>query len=304
MAASNYDDAARMGPGTAYAEPSPGVSALLKIVIGIFALVGVATFGWVAWVAYDEGVRTGAAKTVPVIRADDSETKRKPDDPGGLVVPHQDKLVFNRLAPGQANEPVERLLPLPEVPLALPIKDSSQPPVKSVGPAAVVPDPEIATAPPPKLTEPVPDSKPAPEVAAAPPPQPPAPPPEPAELVVKTPAPPSATPAAPTELAAKAPAPPAPPPAVEKSPEIAVSAAWRIQLVSIRDQKDAEAVWARLQKANTDLLGGLELRVQTVKLAKGTFYRVQAGPLANRAAATSLCGTLKSRKQDCLVVAP
>ena len=105
------------------------------------------------------------------------------------------------------------------------------------------------------------------------------------------------------------PAPPAveaatPPPAVEKAPEIAAAPAWRIQLVSLSSQKDAEAEWARLQKANDDLLGGLELQVQTAKLSKGTFYRVQAGPLPNRAAAASLCGTLKSRKQDCLVVAP
>jgi cell division septation protein DedD len=286
MAASNYDDAARMGPGTAYTEPTPGVSALLKIVVGLFALLGVVAFGWVVWVAYDEGIRTGAVKTVPVIRADVGETKRKPDDPGGLVVPHQDKLVFNRLAPGQADEPVERLLPRPEAPLALPVKESSQPPVKSFGPAAAAPDPEIAAAPPPKL---------------AGPPPPPAPPPV---LAAKTPAPPPAPPPATTELAAKSPAPPAPPPVVDKSPEIAVSAAWRIQLVSLRSQKDAEAVWTRVKKANTDLLGGLELRVQTAKLPKGTFYRVQAGPLANRAAAASLCGTLRSRKQDCLVVPP
>ncbi len=72
----------------------------------------------------------------------------------------------------------------------------------------------------------------------------------------------------------------------------------------MRSQKGAETEWTRLQKANKDLLGGLELQVQTAKLSKGTFDRVQAGPLPNRAAADSLCGTLKSRKQDCLVVPP
>jgi cell division protein FtsN len=72
----------------------------------------------------------------------------------------------------------------------------------------------------------------------------------------------------------------------------------------LSSQKDAETVWARLQKSNRDLLGGLELQVQKAKLPKGTFYRVQAGPLPNRDAAASLCGTLKSRKQDCLVVPP
>ncbi len=74
--------------------------------------------------------------------------------------------------------------------------------------------------------------------------------------------------------------------------------------MALSSRKDAEAVWSRLQKANKDLLGGLELQIQTARLKKGTFYRVQAVPLANRAAASSLCSTLKSRKQDCLVVAP
>ena len=91
---------------------------------------------------------------------------------------------------------------------------------------------------------------------------------------------------------------------VEKLPVAAAGPAWRIQLVSLSSQKDAEAVWARMQKANTDLLGKLKLQVQTVKLSKGTFYRVQAGPLADRTAAASLCGSLKTRKQDCLVVPP
>jgi cell division septation protein DedD len=295
MAASNYDDSDRFGPETAYAEPSPGVSGWVKLLVGTIGLLVVLAFGWVVWIAYDEGLRTGAVKTVPVIRADIGEIKRKPDEPGGLVVPHQDKLVFNRLAPGQADEPIERLLPLPEVPIALPVaNDTSPPPVKSVGAATVEPDTEIATALTPKLVEPGPVKEAPAEIVAAPP-APPAPPPEPTELAAKSPPPTSA----PGEVAVKAP----PPPKVEKLP-VAAGPAWRIQLVSLSSQKDAEAVWARMQKANADLLGKLKLQVQTVKLSKGTFYRVQAGPLVDRTAAASLCGSLKSRKQDCLVVAP
>lgn len=302
MAASNYDYAERLGPGTAYAEPSPGVGGLVKILVITIGLLGTVAFGWVVWIAYDEGVRTGAVKTVPLIRADVSEIKRKPDDPGGLVIPHQDKLVFNRLAPGQADEPIERLLPLPEVPIALPVREISAPPIKSVGPTSAPPDTEIATSLTPKLVAPAPSKEPPTEAAAVPPPPPPpAPPPEPAELAARTPPPPPAPSNPPTELAAKT---PPPPPEVKKTPEIAADLAWRIQLFSLSSEKDAENVWTRLQKTNSDLLGGLELRVQAVKLPKGTFYRVQAGPLANRAAAASLCGTLKSRKQDCLVVAP
>ncbi len=317
MAVSNYDQhAEHSGPGMVYEEPSGGVSGIVKVLIGTIALLVVATFGWVIWVAYDEGVRVGAVKTVPVIQADVDAIKRKPDEPGGLVVPHQAVLVFNRLAPGQSDQPVERLLPLPEMPIALPVSDTRAPPtVKSVGLAAVAPETQVATALTPSLVGPVPvkklppaDAAAPPETAAAPPP-PPAPPIDPAEIVAKAPPAAAAPLNLPTDLTKKTPAVPAaqtapPPPAIEKSPQVAATAAWRIQLFSLRSLKDAEAVWVRLQKTNNDLLGGLELQVQTAKLTKGTFYRVQAGPLPNRAAAASLCGTLKSRKQDCLVVAP
>jgi hypothetical protein len=317
MAVSNYEqDGEHIGPGTVYEEPSRGVSGLTKILVGTIALLVVVVFGWVIWIAYDEGVRVGAVKTVPVIKADVDALKRKPVDPGGLVVPHQDKLVFNRLAPGQSDEPVERLLPLPEAPIALPVSETSAPPrIKSVGSTAAAPETEVATALTPSLVGPVPVKKLPPENAAPPPetalspPPPPAPPIDPAEIVATTPPAAAAPLDLQTDLIEKTPAPPAvqaatPPPAVEKSPQVAAAAAWRIQLISLRSLTDAEAVWARLQKANGDLLGGLELQVQTAKLSKGTFYRVQAGPLPNRAVAASLCGTLRSRKQDCLVVAP
>lgn len=319
MATIDYDrEAERIGPGTAYAEPSRGLRRRVKILGGLVALIAVTAFGWVVWIAYDEGVRTGAVKTVPVIRADASEIKRKPDSPGGLEVPHQDKLVFNRLAPGQADEPIERLLPLPEAPIALPVSEITRPPaVKSVGPATVKPDTEIATALTPLLFDPAPVKKlppPAPavdpaEIIANSPPSAGVPLETQNDLAVKTPAPPPAAVEQvqpPAKLAAKTPDPaPAPVPSpVEKQPVITPEAAWGIQLVSLSNRKDAERVWGRLQKANSDVLGGLTLRVQMAKLKKGTFYRVQAGPLADRAAASSLCGTLKSRKQDCLVVAP
>ncbi len=317
MAVSNYDQhGEHIGPGSVYEEPSPGIRGFTKILVGVIALLVVAALGWVIWIAYDEGVRVGAVKTVPVIKADVDAVKRKPDEPGGLVVPHQDKLVFNRLAPGQSNEPVERLLPLPETPVALPVADSSAPPPpKTVGAGANAPETEIATALTPSLVGPIPVEKLPPEDAAPPaatalaPPPPPSPPVDPAEIVATTPPAAVAPLDLPTDLTPKEPIVPAvqaakPPPAVEKAPEVAATPAWRIQLVSLRSQKDAEAEWARLQKANDDLLGGLELQVQTATLSKGTFYRVQAGPLPNRAAAASLCGTLKSRKQDCLVVAP
>src|SRR3546814_1595052 len=55
-----------------------------------------------------------------MIKAEDAPIKHRPEEPGGMDVPHQDKLVFNRLAPGQVENQVERLLPPPEEPVAKP----------------------------------------------------------------------------------------------------------------------------------------------------------------------------------------
>ena len=82
------------------------------------------------------------------------------------------------------------------------------------------------------------------------------------------------------------------------------SGGWRVQLAAVSSQDRARSEWSLIQSRNNDILGSLDLNVQSVKLDRGTFYRVQAGPLADRFAASSLCGQLKNRKQDCLVVAP
>jgi cell division septation protein DedD len=88
------------------------------------------------------------------------------------------------------------------------------------------------------------------------------------------------------------------------APAKADNTAWRIQLSALRSQSNAESAWNKLQQATPDLLSELTLRVQKVELSKGTFFRVQAGPLADRQSSVSLCNKLKKRNQDCLVVAP
>ena len=59
--------------------------------------------------------------SLPLIKADTTPLKSRPAQPGGMEVPNQDKLVFDRLDPGSAPPMVERLLPPPEVPLPRPM---------------------------------------------------------------------------------------------------------------------------------------------------------------------------------------
>jgi len=49
----------------------------------------------------------------------------------------------------------------------------------------------------------------------------------------------------------------------------------------------------------------LSLSVSRVDLgAKGTYYRIQAGPIADEAKAAQDCAALKSRKIGCILVKP
>ena len=78
----------------------------------------------------------------------------------------------------------------------------------------------------------------------------------------------------------------------------------RVQLAAGKSEATVQKEWAALQKAHPDLLGPLSLHIERVdKGASGIFYRLQAGPLADKNAAKELCASLKQKGQDCLVVA-
>jgi len=79
---------------------------------------------------------------------------------------------------------------------------------------------------------------------------------------------------------------------------------WRVQVGSVKSEDVAKSTWARLQNAHGDVLASLRMQPVRVELGeKGVWYRVQAGPLDEKQA-QSICGTLKTRKADCVVVPP
>jgi len=110
-----------------------------------------------------------AVGELPLIEADDSPTKHRPAEPGGMVIPNQDKLVYETLGDERNLDKIERLLPPPEEPMP--------PPEPVAPPAAVEPTPEPAVVAPSVPVEeqaPIPAPKPtvqpppAPTVTAAP----------------------------------------------------------------------------------------------------------------------------------------
>ncbi|HKK28958.1 MAG TPA: SPOR domain-containing protein [Alphaproteobacteria bacterium] len=96
-----------------------------------------------------------------------------------------------------------------------------------------------------------------------------------------------------------------PPPSVVKQPEAPAAPSFRIQIASVRTPDQAEAEWGRVSNRHPDLLGRLSPFYPTHESgARGTYVRVQAGPLIDKALAELLCSQLKARKVDCFVVEP
>ncbi len=111
--------------------------------------------------------------------------------------------------------------------------------------------------------------------------------------------------------ASKPPAPLGPPQAAVKKPKTTVAApftsdgGYSVQLAAVRDESAARGEWRRLRERHAELLGNLSLNVVRADLGpKGIFYRLRAGPLADKATARALCQVLAKKKVGCLVIPP
>ena len=252
--------------------------------LALAAFGAVAAYGWLQY-----GTSGAGDGPAPLVRADLRPVKSRPENPGGLLVPDQDKEIYGTMGPGRtagaapAPTKVERLLPPPEAPLPKPVPASPD----------VAPPVEAVTAPPPT---PAPAAPAPPAVAAAP-----APP-------TATPAPPSAPPAVAASPATppSAVAPAAGAPTAAKPPSLPLrplpAGAYRIQLAALTSTDDATRAWEKLRRAHPDVLGTLTPAIVKVDLpGKGTFYRLQAGPL-DRDKAADACARIG--RGGCLVVPP
>lgn len=80
------------------------------------------------------------------------------------------------------------------------------------------------------------------------------------------------------------------------------SGSYFVQLASITDATRAGKEWLKMQ-AKYDVLARSKFRVQEAALSRGTFYRIQAGPMS-KSSANAVCDSLKqaSKPGGCLVV--
>jgi len=291
------------------------------LLAGALAIIVVALGAWL-WSGGED------SEEVPVITAEATPEKVKPADGGGLEVPNQNVQVLENMDGATPQPEAETVLPLPEQPVSPPEPTAEQAPAvidngatettaAPEAPATAAPTAEAPAAPAviaPEQAESgsataTPTEQQAAPVVAAPEPQEPVTAPAAPKVTMDQPLPPAGAsaepatgatpvpettvpePAAPAQQAASA---QEPAPAATQEAAVASTGDARVQLAAGKSEDAVKKEWARLQQAHPKLLGSLSLTVQRVdKGTAGIFYRLQAGPLADAAAARQLCASLK-----------
>ncbi len=91
-----------------------------------------------------------------------------------------------------------------------------------------------------------------------------------------------------------------PGPAVEISQLPAAANGYVLHLASYRNVEDADRGWAQIMQGHGDVLQGLELSIRRVDIPeRGTFFRIHAGPIADRDNAVALCNRINSLGSYC-----
>lgn len=253
----------------------------------VLALLVLAMFGGLVWLAYTQGVARGRGET-PVLAAAGGPERVAPQDPGGGKVPYQGFKIYEQPAPPDDSAEV--------APPAGPAPQASAP---AAEPEAA--EPKAAAAPVPATKAPPPAKTVAALIQQA------NSVPEPAKPAAKPPAPKpaAAAPAMPSAPAASATGAPrqlgAPVPAAAAKP-VAATGGYVLQIGSFKSQADADTAWRAFKARHAALLAGYSDNIQQVDLGeKGTWYRLRVGGFADREVATALCDRLKADGGACIL---
>lgn len=243
----------------------------------------VAVLGSVIWYSYPRETAQREVMNTPIVRADASDYRVTPAEPGGMAIPYRESTVFNTLRSSEDTEiaKVENLLPQPEQPVSrdelfagLKIEEPA-PGVTETTPAEVV----DATVTPAMTTMAVTEKA--------------------AETTAET-AKPEVVAAVDAKVFSKT-EPAAGVQKIEDKPK-AETGGFYVQLGSVKSRDGADGEWKKLQKSFA-ALNPLGMRVQEADLGdKGVFYRIQGGPITE-AEAKSICQSVSAQKPGgCLVV--
>jgi hypothetical protein len=234
----------------------------------------------------------GVVDIAPLIEAEQTPLKVRPDDEGGMEEP-QDREIYSEIDGATTPDPsAEQLVPAPEQPVIPATPEATEaavPTVPVVEAPSVDAGAEAATAT--EATEPVTaDGAAATEAATT------------EGAAVTEPATEATPTTEATEPTAEATEAAQPEPVTQEA--ALPPGSYRVQLAAVRSEDGARATWQELQ-AKLPELASLQLHIERIDLgSNGIYYRVQGGPLPDKGAASTLCSRLGSRGQDCLVVNP
>jgi cell division septation protein DedD len=269
----------------------------------VMALLVLAAFGGVVWLAYERGVASG--RTEPrIITAEQSPVKVPPPAAANnSEAPFKGLKIYEQPAPSDeeagtaatnttgvnpampATKPATAMAAAPMVPAVTP------PPATAPKPAATKPVPVHMAAVAPSVT-----SKPAATTnaaAAAKPATPVASKPAAAPVVANN----VAHPAAPEQSSPK----PAPV-AADTTATPVPAGAYLLQIGAYKSQEEADASWKAFAAKHASLLAGFSSNVKQVGLGeKGTWYRLRVGSFADKDVATALCEKLKADGGNCFL---
>ncbi len=250
----------------------------------VLALLVLAMFGGVVWLAYTQGVARGRTET-PVLTAQNGPARVAPENPGGVEQAYKGFKVYEQPAPPDEAPTVTAPAPSPMA--------SAAPVAPPVAPPAAQPKPEPA----PLAAAPKPVAKPEP-VKVAPAPA------KPAAVAAKPAAPvtiPAAATAAPRSLTAAAPPPRPAPVATAPAPSAPASGNFVLQIGAYKSQADAEGAWKTYKARHAALLAGATYQVQQADLGeKGTWYRLRITGYPSKDVASAMCDRLKTDGGACL----
>jgi len=246
----------------------------------VIALLVLAAFGAVVWLAYQRGVAQGHSEVPRVIAAEQGPAKVAPSDAGGTPTPYTGLKIYQQPAPSDEDASNDTAAPsAPPKPVA-----AAPTPAKPVAAASVPPKPDTTAI----QTKPValaspPAMKPA--IAPAPPAtKPTAPATKPVAAVMPPPVPSKPPVAVPAAV-------PAPPPA---------AGGGLLQIGAYRSLAEASAAWTTYRAKHAGLLAGVSTDMKQVDLgAKGTWVRLRI-VTATKADAAALCAKLKADGGDCI----
>jgi hypothetical protein len=303
--------------------------------VGSALLGAIALGGALAFVYKQSG--GGIGSEPPVVTADNRPVKEVPDQPGGKDFPHKNKLIYDRLTNDDTPE-TDHLVPrqedvaVPALPpaqtetagLPTPVATTDQVPPPATqaidNTAGTTPLPVAATddsadggprrvktlkVRPDGSVEAPPATADAAQASAA----------DGATAALPAAAPAAAMPVPAAEAAAPAPQhvaavepaakPKAPKPVATQASATPATGPTKyvVQVGSKKNQTEALASFADMQQKYPSLIGSYRPMVQKADLgAKGVWYRLRIGPIADKAAAAKLCSQLKAQGlPDCLV---